>query len=162
MDRRYLTREFLYTGPKVTCPCCDQSVDIRLASPLESPSDKTFIAPKETLEAIYSELRNRTQDRTYKDKSLLYVRCAQAIVTKHKDGGSSKLAFVDLCEGRIAGPFCEPCLKTFLRNRERPSGQQYPLRVYVATVNPGILRRLRLVAPEPQETEGESEFVDLF
>lgn len=163
VDRRYVSRKFLHEGPQATCPCCDNKVEVRIASPLEQPDGRPWVIDEPTLISIYRALKKGTLERTYRGKNVLYVRCAQAILSDHKASGSTKVMFVDLGKGRLAGPFCESCLKTYLRMRERPDGQQTDTQVFVATATHAVLTRLRLVEIESEEQDVDlTDVVDLF
>ena len=158
-DRRHLKRKFLYEGPKATCPCCDNEVEVRIGSTLEQPPERPWVIEEEVLRSIYTTLRNQTRERTWKGKTVLYVRCSRATLTKQRDGGSTKLMFVDLGQQRLAGPFAESSLKSYLRNRERPDGQQINTRVYIVQATTTVLRRLRLASLE--STDAEIDLTDV-
>ena len=133
----------LWKGPRGICECCDQEVDVWIASALNQPSDRPWIATEALLTEIYEAILRRTKDRTDKaGKWQLYTKCSEALVgpdNRHK-GAPAQVYFVEV-DG-LAGPFCRKCRKNFLAKWEQPDGSQQNVRVYVVNTTHNALKRL--------------------
>jgi hypothetical protein len=135
-----LKKSFLWKGPKGTCGCCDQPVDVWLASTLNAPPTRPWTASEAFLTEIYEAILRRTKDHEVAGAWRLYVKCASALVGDRHRKPPQQVYFVEV-DG-LAGPFCLKCLKNFMAKWEQPDGSQQDLRVYVVNTRHEALKKL--------------------
>lgn len=134
-------KSFLWRGLRGTCECCAKPVDVWVASTLNQPEDRPWVASEELLTEIYEAILRRAKDRTDKaGKWVLYTRCSTALAGDRHKGAPQKVYFVEV-DG-LAGPFCLRCLKNFMAKWEQPDGSQLDVRVYVVNTTHEALKKL--------------------
>jgi hypothetical protein len=129
----------LWRGARGTCPCCENRLDLWAASALHPLPETPWVIPEELLAGVYQELSKRLVDKSVNGKWTLYTRCAVALVNDHK-AIQSKMYFVAI--NGLAGPFCLPHLKDFLRRWEKPEGETEDLEIYIVSTSHESLKKL--------------------
>ena len=133
-------RSWLWRGPKGECECCDERVEVWIASTLQQPDARPWIASEDFLTNLYGALLSRVKDDTTDGEWTLYVRCKEALVGDRHRKRLAKVYFADI--GGLVGPYCQPCVKDFLRKWERMDGSQDDVKIYVVNTSHGALRRV--------------------
>lgn len=136
-------KQLIYEGPVGKCSCCDRKTEIKIASPLGTPSMPGWVVPVETMRDLYHSVAALIRKRTQGGTDTLYVNDPDLRPARARTGWSlrrAKLFFVEGSDGQFAGPYGPDGLKVFLRNALDSGAPAVNVRVYVVTTTHRALK----------------------
>lgn len=145
----------IHTGSWGRCPCCNKVSFAKRAS-VSGPVKATAWSPSQELltemmrrlvagateETIRRKVRNKeTGIKTWESFPSIQIQCESCV--SGKSGLHAKVFFVDLGQGRIAGPYCSRDLFYFLNNHASDDRSLQDFPIYQVTVSDWLQEYLR-------------------